>query len=372
MPVKPEDLVLAGMVAVVCASAVAGLSALLVWRQRAARGAGLVVRLAFSGALTVFLGASLLLGLEAYLRFASDATDSFALTRTTQRWFERHYQRNSWHLRDDTDYTVAKSTSRRRISFVGDSFTAGHGVPDVANRFANRLRETHPDWEIHVLARNGLDTATELRLLERTLDRGYETDEIVLVYCLNDIAELLPEWRKTVERIYDGADGFLVRNSYALNRLYFRLWKARDPEVADYFAIVANAYEGAVWQRQKHLLRRFARLADERGIRFRVVTFPFLHALGPDYAYAAVHERLGRLWGALGVPHLDLLDVYAGMSPDELVVNRFDAHPNERAHALAADAIGAFLERGVRQQEAHPDADPHPGERLELPLPEAL
>ena len=346
---KPEDLVLAGMVAVVGASAAAAATALRVWRRRTDRGArGGGVKLVFSGVLTVFLGASLVLGLEAYLRFAYDTTDSFALTRTTQRWFERHYRRNSWHVRDDVEYTVAKRTSRRRISFVGDSFTAGHGVADVSARFANRLRAAHPEWEIHVLARNGLDSATELRMLEHTLDRGYETDEIVLVYCLNDVVELLPEWRETVERIYGGVeDGFLVRNSYALNRLYFRLWRARDPEVMDYFAVVADAYEGAVWRRQKRILRRFAHLADERGIRFRVVTFPFLHALGPGYTYAPVHERLGGLWRALGVPHLDLLDVYADMRPDELVVNRFDAHPNERAHALAADAIGAFLERAA-------------------------
>lgn len=367
----PEDLVLAGMAAAVVASGAVAALALVVWRRAALRdaaggaGVGAGVKVAFAAALSACLVASLLLALEGYLRFAYDATDSFALTKTTRRWFERHYQRNSWQVRDDAEYTVAKRTERRRISFVGDSFTVGHGVPDVEDRFANRLRAAHPEWELHVLARNGLDTGTELDMLEATLEAGYETDEIVLVYCLNDIVELVPEWQETVAHIYDGvADGFLVRHSYAVNQLYFRLWKAPDPEVADYFAIVADAYEGPVWREQERLLRRFASLAAERGMRFRVVTFPFLHALGPEYPYASIHERLDTVWSDAGVPHLDLLETYAGRHPEELVVNPFDAHPNEVAHALAAAAIEeflqdeTFLDRSVHRRLASPEPAP--------------
>ena len=58
---------------------------------------------------------------------------------------------------------------------------------------------------------------------------------------------------------------------------------------------------------------------------------------GRDYA------RLGAFWEAHGVPHLDLLDVFGGRSSQELTVNARDAHPNEQGHALAADAVLAFL-----------------------------
>jgi hypothetical protein len=60
-----------------------------------------------------------------------------------------------------------------------------------------------------------------------------------------------------------------------------------------------------------------------------------------------VHEQLGRFWRELQVPHLDLLPVYQGLKPQQLVANRFDPHPNEFAHKLAAEAIQKFLEQNM-------------------------
>jgi len=73
------------------------------------------------------------------------------------------------------------------------------------------------------------------------------------------------------------------------------------------------------------------------------VTFPFLHALGPNYPYQFVHDQLDAFWRREGVPHLDLLPVFQNRSPRDVTVNRFDAHPNELANELVARAINEFL-----------------------------
>jgi hypothetical protein len=52
---------------------------------------------------------------------------------------------------------------------------------------------------------------------------------------------------------------------------------------------------------------------------------------------------LNRLWDNLQVPHLDLLPVYAGFDSSALTVNAHDAHPNELANKLAAEAINRVL-----------------------------
>ena len=44
-----------------------------------------------------------------------------------------------------------------------------------------------------------------------------------------------------------------------------------------------------------------------------------------------------------------LLDTFGNAGPGVLTVNAYDAHPNERAHALAADAIAAFVTEHVAQ-----------------------
>ena len=161
---------------------------------------------------------------ELYYRFIFDSTDSFGLTRVSTRWLERHFQENGAGVRDDIEYPMPKLDSRRRISFLGDSFTAGYGIANVDDRFANRIRhQRSEDWEVHVLAINGLDTGGELESLKLFVENGYELDVLVLVYVLNDISDIVPEWGEIRSRIYRDKDseGFFVKHSYFFNTLYY-------------------------------------------------------------------------------------------------------------------------------------------------------
>lgn len=339
-----EDVVLLGLVAATV------LPAALAWRlvvrwHRAARMPPLAIRSTLAVLSTAFCVAGVLLGLELHDRFVHDDTDAFAVMKTSQSWFARHYRLNSWHLRDDVDYALAKDRSRRRITFVGDSFTAGHGVADVDDRFANRIRAGESGWDVQVLAINGLDTGAELDYLRAAFARGYQTDDVVLVYCPNDIGDLLPRWRAIVDRLYADFEqaGFLVHHSYALNRLYFQLIASRAPELSGWYPDLVAGYAGTAWSAQARRLRALAQLVRANGAQLWAVTFPFPQTIGPSDPFAPAYARLDELWRMLDVPHLDLRAALAGVDPAELVVNRNDAHPNERAHALAAAAIGELL-----------------------------
>ena len=304
------------------------------------------------GNLTVLLVllALVFAGGEIYYRYFFDSTDSFGLTRVCTRWFERHYASNAAGVRDNVEYALARSGDRRRVSFLGDSFTAGHGIADVDDRFANRIRDAYDDaWEVHVLAANGLDTGAELQSLSGFVQGGYELDTLVLVYVLNDIADIIPEWADILQRIYGEKENenFWVKHSFFINVLYYRLKAMRDPDIANYYGFVLEGYSGPIWERQKTRLRSLKDFCDVRGAKLLVVTFPFLHDLGPAYAYRDIHDRLGAFWASLDVPHLDLLSVYEGHAPEALVIGDFDAHPNPRAHAMAAEAIGPFIEANL-------------------------
>ena len=298
--------------------------------------ANLALTLAF-----VFLG---LLGAEIYYRFIRDTTDSFGLTRASQVWFKRHYEFNQAGFRDSAELVGRRPPGKRRVTFIGDSFTAGHGIADVEARFPNRIREAHPDWDVNVLAANGLDTGAELGLLrEAVVDKQLELDQVVLVYVLNDISDIVPEWQAILRRIYALKPSPLIDHSYFLNLVYYRTKAARDPGVSRYYDSVIGAYEGPIWAQQAARLREFAAVVRENGGALRVVTFPFIQAIGPDYPYRSVHERLDAFWREQGVPHLDLLTIYGPLRARDLVVNSQDAHPNAVAHAMAAEAVGDFV-----------------------------
>jgi hypothetical protein len=303
--------------------------------------AGNALVLSFLCAIVVALG-------EIHYRFVFDSTDSFGLTKTTERWFERHFQENSSGFRDTIDYLRDAPPDKRRVTFIGDSFTVGHGVPDVEDRFANRIRAMRPDWEVHVFASPGWDTEQELEVMKLRRDQGFQTDIVVLIYCLNDIADIAPEWQEVLRGIYaSSTPGFLVRHSFLFNTLYYR-WKAsHDPKVSNYYDFVLKSYEGAVWENQKRRLNALRDSVDSQGGRLLVVTFPFVHNLGEDYQYRPVHARLEEHWRDLNVPHLDLLSALETDPSADLVVNPYDAHPNERAHAIVADAIAVFIDEAL-------------------------
>lgn len=287
----------------------------------------------------------LLLAGETYFRFFYDTTDSLGYTLMSERWVRRHWHTNRADSRDNREYTPARSPATPRVSFLGDSFTAGHGIRDVDARFVNLIRQRRPDWEIHALAAVGLDNGSEIRYLTRALAKGYQLDTVVLVYCLNDIGDLLENQQTTSHRIAAAVEQstWIVRHRYFLNLLYHRFHASQHEFFRDYGAVVRDAYTGVVWERQRERFRELKRLVEAHGGKLKVVTFPFLHALGPDYPYAPAHQQLAAAWQELDIPHLDLLPLFQDRAPREVTVNPHDAHPNGLAHQLAAEAISAWL-----------------------------
>ena len=284
-------------------------------------------------------------GGELYYRFVYDTTDSVAYTKVSQQWGKRYIVVNSAGFRDNIQYSLPIAPGKRRVSFLGDSFTAGHGVKSVEDRFPNRLRAKHPQWEVHVLARVGWDTGKELEEIEKYRRSGYQFDLVVLVYCLNDVADLFAEWTKAVQEIQADAQrgGWLRRNSFFLDILYHRRIAATNPYVKHYYDFVKQGYQGAKWELQKQRLQAIRQSVESGGGKFAVVTFPFLQSLGKGYEYQPVHEELARFWKERHVPHLDLLPAFAEVPRQELIVNAYDPHPNEFANSLAAKAIEDFL-----------------------------
>ncbi len=305
------------------------------------------VRLVIGNALVLLflLSTSVLLG-EIWFRFFVDTTDSLGFTKISERWVSRHWRPNAAGPRDNIEYAPRIQIGKRRLTFVGDSFTAGHGIKDVEARFANRLRAQHPSWEIHLLANVGFDTQAESKLINKALFKGYELDEVVLVYCLNDVCDLLMAPGQPFEGKLPAVERtgpWFTRGSFLLDLWYNRYQAAQNPFVKDYFSFVKAGYRGEYWEAQKTRLKELRDQVHAHGGRLSVVTFPFLHALGPNYEYGFVHDELSSLWRELGVPHLDLLPIYEDLSSSALTVNAHDAHPNELASRIAADEINRVL-----------------------------
>jgi len=297
----------------------------------------------------LFLCSAILLSGEVYYRYFYDTTDSWALTKVYSKWISRHYRFNNFGLRDSVDYQP-KLQGKPRITFIGDSFTGGHGVADVEKRFVNRIRAARPEWEIHCFAKSGWDIYAYLEYISEEVKSGYEFDHVVLVYFLNDISDVMEEWKAILYRIYFIEPPFFVKHSYFLNLLYYHYITPRDPGISRYYGLLREAYSGPTWEKQKYLLSVLKPYFDSENIDFMVVTFPYLNNLGPNYEYRKAHEQLDAFWKDANVPNLDLLPVFEQYRSKNLVVNAHDHHPNELGHEIAAKAILEFLDKNMKNR----------------------
>ncbi|HEY3967372.1 MAG TPA: SGNH/GDSL hydrolase family protein [Planctomycetaceae bacterium] len=282
---------------------------------------------------------------EMYFAFIYDQSDSFNMTNVSQRWFKRHVQTNPQGWRDDRPLDRTAPPGVHRVWFTGDSFTYGHGIKNTADRFSNlvaaALERQHPgEFAVSNVAEAGINIAQVENLMRGHLEKGYRFNTLVYVMCLNDIEPYVDERGERYVNLGKPGAPFFFRDTYFFNLLWFRLRLAMQPQVRNYYADLADAYhEGEPLRRFLRMLDNLHDVCSSHDVDLRVAIFPFLHNLGPNYPFAAAHRKIVDHCHEQRIPVLDLAPVLEPHLAEGLVVNRFDAHPNERAHQLAAEAM---------------------------------
>jgi hypothetical protein len=172
-------------------------------------------------------------------------------------------------------------------------------------------------------------------------------DEIVLCYVPNDIETLLPVDGEVDPREPRKSVYLNVESSFLVNHLYYRLFSPRLPNGLSYADWLVSGYRNPdIWAKQQQRLLGIIDLCRQRNITLRVALFPLIWPTGQGYDAAALHVQLRDFFTAQGISVIDLLPTIEGEAHERLVVNRRDAHPNELANRLFADAIWNALDRG--------------------------
>src|SRR5439155_13066961 len=165
----------------------------------------------------------------------TDAMADELVSRARYKW---DYHRNNIGVRDNIDYAFCRTPGKRRVTFVGDSFVAALGVNDVEDRFVNRIRHLHPEWEVHAVAQPGLETSNEVEAVHNlVVSNHYALDLVVLVYNMNDIGEVMPNWIAEYKMLLAAPfrSSWLCRNSYFVNLYYLRCQVSRRAYFRHYF-----------------------------------------------------------------------------------------------------------------------------------------
>ena len=250
------------------------------------------------------------------------------------------------HKFRDREFANTKPPGTLRIAMIGDSIVFAQGVRRVEDRVGNRLERllTTPDHpvEVYNIAQCGNHLVSAIEWLT-TVAVPYRCDVVVLMHSLNDIecvadqpSVIVPEpgpvWR------------WALGQSFALSHLYHRVALARGFRT-DYVGWLVDRYaDPTIWAEYRKRLRAFFVLCYKHRVPAMFVQVPILPAVD-DYPVGLirVHRKLIGVVRDVDVPALDLLNLFAGMDPRDLVVSAADRHPNERANHLMAGYLARKL-----------------------------
>jgi lysophospholipase L1-like esterase len=255
----------------------------------------------------------------------------------------------------DVEVPVEKPPGEIRILALGDSTTAGNGIPELENTWPKRLERRFAEsglGSVRVLnlGVGGYEPEQEARLLElRGLAFG--PDLVVVLICLNDldreadggIRRMLEQARTPGVRPAANPIELLTRFS----RLAFVVaHRARalgfDVPVEQAVAAVAPIPDASSPLAQG--LARLARLAREHDLPVVVALLPALDQPFDHYRYTALHSRMRATASRTpALPWIDLLPDFRGSGIDARRLGVDGLHPNRAGAALLAEILYRHL-----------------------------
>lgn len=281
---------------------------------------------------------------EGYFRYIYDESDGLGFLQVNKRWAQRHVVYNNFFKRD-RDFIAEKPAGIIRVGMLGDSITFGQGIANPEDRFSNilqkNLQEGGINAEVYNLGVPGLDSHEEIQLYWDL--SFFNFDVIVWQYYLNDIQpEDKGEPAKIISR--DAYTGDLIRmlseKSTFFDFLYWRFSSKYSTTFDQLDSHYLSMYgdEAILKSHQEELSEFIGKLKDENK-EIIVIIFPFIELFGPNYPATEAHNKLQSYFKSQDVEVIDLLDDLKNLNWKDLVASKFDTHPNEKVHMLAAEKL---------------------------------
>ncbi len=284
---------------------------------------------------------------EAYFRYKYDQSDGLGFLDTNVRWTARHVVFNTYGYRD-RDFFVKKKPGVFRIGVVGDSLTMGYGIKNVNQRFSDilekKLNNSGIKAEVYNLGVAGLDTCSEITQFEKVKQLNF--DLIVWEYFLNDVepctdsagAKILVNQKVKINPVID----FVRKQSFFFDFVYWRYSNAYLKTYAQLRTADLSQYKNQqVLKNHLSDIATFSKnLQDDTSThKVIVMIFPFLIFLDNNYPAKDIHKMLAAKFQEQNDSVIDLLPYLLDKNKRNLMVNRFDSHPNEYVHDLAASLL---------------------------------
>jgi lysophospholipase L1-like esterase len=306
----------------------------LVAQKRSPHLRGIAIGLLISYITSVFILGSA----EFYMRCCYIESDNLP-TLAQQNWWERYVNTNSLGFRD-REWTAADLADKTVVVVVGDSFTAGNGINDDADRVSNILgKHLGDEYAVLNLGISGTATPEQLQTLKDfTLAKP---DVVIWQYFLNDInhtglrlgiSPQIPELPQ------------IAKDSYLANFLYWRFFPPTEVVATDgtiwqnWWEWTYAAYDNfGIWEEHRKELYEMVDYADSINAELIVLIYPDLTQIMRTIPYV---DRVAQALEAHDVTNVvKLFDAAAAWDKSDLTVSRRDTHPSVSFNHYVGDLL---------------------------------
>ena len=234
---------------------------------------------------------------------------------------------------------------KQLILFAGDSFTWGHGIKKIKDRFSNIVGNKIDNYNTANIGVRGFDSKDEYEnLLSFVHKTKIKPDKIVLQYFGNDIEKIAIENGITFKGFtpYKKVNVLfksLIKNSFLFNYLY---WLYPQDESNTYLDFLETAYNDEyIFEKHSSDLSKFIDYAQNNSVELLVVVFPFLQDI--PMSEDLYTEKIVKFFNTRNIKTIDMAKLLYGFKTKDLVVNSNDSHPSAMVNKIVADEIIKIL-----------------------------
>ncbi len=260
----------------------------------------------------------------------------FGNTLASKNWHS--YYKNPINSYGFHDYQP--KNQKKVILFVGDSFTQGHGIKNVKDRYSNKIEEYNHSFSCINIGKNGLDTKQEFTTMIDFISKSkIKPKTIILQYFGNDIEGIAySKIKKKNNEPYSNLTKLskvIIKGSYLINYLY---WLYPHEDYKPYLNYLKKAYSDPEIVNE-HLsdLNKFIKYSEENKIKLKVLIFPFLVDFKlSDEIY---EKKIKSFWHSKKIETISVRQLVNKIDKNDLIVNKNDGHASILLNEIVAKKI---------------------------------
>jgi hypothetical protein len=288
----------------------------------------------------------LFISLEAIFMFIP-RSHSADFTLASKLWYAKYWKPvNSLGFRDNEP-----DNKNPVILFVGDSFTAGHGLKSVDDRFSNivkrELNKRGKKYSVINIGKPNLDSRDEYDAMKDFVySARIKPEKIILQYCGNDIEGAATANGLIFEGFHPPADmnHFLIligSGSYLLNYIFWL--SPKEYLGAPYVSYLTKSYkDDNILSKHKDDLKLFVDYARENSIQLIVIVFPFLADIEmSDTLYV---NNIVSFFKVNKISVINVSSLVKDIPARERMININDGHASKKVNRIIAQEILNKLE----------------------------